>query len=155
MEDLERTFVWHVWHRVTSRESAGEALRSPKKLYPVDPLTWHVVEGWALGVMTGRMIDINYHLITERDGLPPKDFYTRRSPMRSRRCLATWRPSRRRSNGRDQHTTCCSWRSWRGWSCWPEGPRIAAGRATRLFDCGIGVELFRYTEADADVVGPD
>lgn len=50
MEDLERTFVWHVWHRVKSRESAGEALRSPKKLYPVDPLTWHVIEGWALGV---------------------------------------------------------------------------------------------------------
>jgi predicted AAA+ superfamily ATPase len=39
-----------VWHRVKSRESAAEALRSPKKLYPVDPLTWHVIEGWALGV---------------------------------------------------------------------------------------------------------
>ena len=50
VEDLERTFVWHVWHRVKSRESAAEALRSPKKLYPVDPLTWHVIEGWALGV---------------------------------------------------------------------------------------------------------
>lgn len=25
--------------------------------------------------MVGRMIDINYHVITERDGLPPKDFY--------------------------------------------------------------------------------
>lgn len=25
--------------------------------------------------MIGRMIDINYHIITERDGLPPKDFY--------------------------------------------------------------------------------
>ena len=23
----------------------------------------------------GRMIDINYHVITERDGLPPKDFH--------------------------------------------------------------------------------
>lgn len=23
----------------------------------------------------GRMIDINYHVVTERDGLPPKDFY--------------------------------------------------------------------------------
>jgi hypothetical protein len=50
VEDLERTFVWHVWHRVKSQESAAEALRSPKKLYPVDPLTWHVIEGWALGV---------------------------------------------------------------------------------------------------------
>lgn len=25
--------------------------------------------------MIGRMIDINYHVITEREGLPPKDFY--------------------------------------------------------------------------------
>ncbi|MBI2401678.1 MAG: DUF86 domain-containing protein [Gemmatimonadetes bacterium] len=25
--------------------------------------------------MIGRMLDINYHVITERDGLPPKDFY--------------------------------------------------------------------------------
>jgi uncharacterized protein YutE (UPF0331/DUF86 family) len=23
----------------------------------------------------GRMIDINYHVVTERDGVPPKDFY--------------------------------------------------------------------------------
>jgi uncharacterized protein YutE (UPF0331/DUF86 family) len=23
----------------------------------------------------GRMIDVNYHIITERDGLPPKDFH--------------------------------------------------------------------------------
>lgn len=23
----------------------------------------------------GRMIDINYHVVTERDGLPPKDLY--------------------------------------------------------------------------------
>jgi predicted AAA+ superfamily ATPase len=50
VEDLERTFVWHVWHRVKGAGSASEALRSPKKLYPVDPLTWHVIEGWALGV---------------------------------------------------------------------------------------------------------
>jgi predicted AAA+ superfamily ATPase len=50
VEDLERTFLWHVWHRVKSRDSAEEALRSPKKLYPVDPLAWHVIEGWALGL---------------------------------------------------------------------------------------------------------
>jgi predicted AAA+ superfamily ATPase len=50
VEDLERTFVWHLWHRLKSRESAAEALRSPKKLYPVDPLSWHVIEGWATGV---------------------------------------------------------------------------------------------------------
>lgn len=25
--------------------------------------------------MIGRMIDINYHIITERDGVPPKDFH--------------------------------------------------------------------------------
>lgn len=50
VEDLERTFVWHVWHRLKSGEHASEALRSPKKLYPVDPLTWHVLEGWALGI---------------------------------------------------------------------------------------------------------
>ncbi len=23
----------------------------------------------------GRMIDINYHIVTERDGVPPRDFY--------------------------------------------------------------------------------
>lgn len=37
--------------------------------------THQLVAERLLEVMIGRMIDINYHLITERDGLPPKDFY--------------------------------------------------------------------------------
>lgn len=37
--------------------------------------THQLVAGRLLERIIGRMIDINYHLITERDTLPPKDFY--------------------------------------------------------------------------------
>ena len=49
---IERAFVWHVYWR-TLQSTAGmecaPALRSPKKLYPADPLTWHTLAAWSRG----------------------------------------------------------------------------------------------------------
>lgn len=49
---IERAFVWHVyWRTLQSTSGAGctPALRSPKKLYPADPLTWHTLAAWSRG----------------------------------------------------------------------------------------------------------
>jgi uncharacterized protein len=49
LEDAQAAFLWHVLYRVKSLDSPVHAPRSPKKLYPVDPLTWHVLKGWVAG----------------------------------------------------------------------------------------------------------
>lgn len=49
IEDAERLFLWHVLYRAHSAERPTPALRSPKKLYPVDPFAWHVLASWAAG----------------------------------------------------------------------------------------------------------
>ncbi len=49
---IERAFVWHVYWRtlrVDADASCAPALRSPKKLYPADPLTWHTLAAWSRG----------------------------------------------------------------------------------------------------------
>lgn len=38
-------------------------------------MTHQLVAERLLERIIGRMIDINYHVVSERDGLPPKDFY--------------------------------------------------------------------------------
>jgi len=49
LEDAEAAFVWHIYHRVKTPDEAVPAPRSPKKLYPVDPFTWHVLASWISG----------------------------------------------------------------------------------------------------------
>ncbi|MGH7634239.1 MAG: DUF4143 domain-containing protein, partial [Gemmatimonadaceae bacterium] len=49
VEDAERLFLWHVLYRSQDERTARPALKSPKKLYPVDPFTWHVLASWAGG----------------------------------------------------------------------------------------------------------
>lgn len=49
IEDAERLFLWHVLYRAQEVREAARALRSPKKLYPVDPFAWHVLASWAAG----------------------------------------------------------------------------------------------------------
>jgi uncharacterized protein len=49
VEDAEAMFLWHVFYRSQSPDEAAPALRSPKKLYPADPFSWHVLASWAAG----------------------------------------------------------------------------------------------------------
>jgi hypothetical protein len=49
LEDAEAAFVWHIYQRVKTPEAPAPAPRSPKKLYPVDPFTWHVLASWISG----------------------------------------------------------------------------------------------------------
>lgn len=49
VEDAERLFLWHVLYRGQTPDTPLRALRSPKKLYPVDPFAWHVLEHWVTG----------------------------------------------------------------------------------------------------------
>lgn len=49
IENAQAAFVWHVLFRVRTLGKPQEAPRSPKKLYTVDPLTWHLLRSWALG----------------------------------------------------------------------------------------------------------
>jgi predicted AAA+ superfamily ATPase len=49
VEDAEKLFLWHVLQRARSATTPAPALRSPKKLYPVDPFSWHVLASWAAG----------------------------------------------------------------------------------------------------------
>lgn len=49
IEDAERLFLWHVLYRGQSATDTARALKSPKKLYPADPFTWHVLASWAAG----------------------------------------------------------------------------------------------------------
>lgn len=49
LEDAEAAFVWHIYQRVRTPDGPSPAPRSPKKLYPVDPFTWHVLASWITG----------------------------------------------------------------------------------------------------------
>ncbi len=49
VEDAEALFLWHVLHRAQQPEGPAPAFRSPKKLYPADPFSWHVLASWANG----------------------------------------------------------------------------------------------------------
>ncbi len=49
VEDLELAYVWHIVYRVLDAEAGNVALKSPKRLYPVDPFTWHVLSAWSQG----------------------------------------------------------------------------------------------------------
>lgn len=53
---IERVFVWHVYWRTLRTDNdapCAPALRSPKKLYPTDPLTWHTLAAWSRGNRPG------------------------------------------------------------------------------------------------------
>ncbi|MHB2032202.1 MAG: ATP-binding protein [Gemmatimonadaceae bacterium] len=49
VEDAEGLFLWHILYRAQEADSPTPALRSPKKLYPADPFSWHVLASWASG----------------------------------------------------------------------------------------------------------
>lgn len=49
VEDAEHLFLWHVLYRAQGAADLSPAFRSPKKLYPMDPFTWHVLASWAAG----------------------------------------------------------------------------------------------------------
>lgn len=49
IEDAEAMFLWSVFYRTQDISTPVPALRSPKKLYPSDPFTWHVLASWAMG----------------------------------------------------------------------------------------------------------
>jgi predicted AAA+ superfamily ATPase len=51
VEDLEELFVWHVYHRVKDPDRRSPAFKSPKKLYPVDPFTFHTLYAWGQGAV--------------------------------------------------------------------------------------------------------
>jgi predicted AAA+ superfamily ATPase len=46
LEDAQAAFLWHILYRVESLDAPARASRSPKKLYPADPFTWHVLNSW-------------------------------------------------------------------------------------------------------------
>jgi predicted AAA+ superfamily ATPase len=49
IEDAERLFLWHVLYRTRDMAASAPAFRSPKKLYPHDPFSWHVLASWVAG----------------------------------------------------------------------------------------------------------
>jgi predicted AAA+ superfamily ATPase len=49
VEDAEKLFLWHVLQRARDATTPAPAFRSPKKLYPVDPFSWHALASWAAG----------------------------------------------------------------------------------------------------------
>jgi predicted AAA+ superfamily ATPase len=49
LEDAEAMFLWHIFYRTKSLERLRPAPRSPKKLYPADPFTWHSLASWTYG----------------------------------------------------------------------------------------------------------
>jgi predicted AAA+ superfamily ATPase len=49
IEDAEQLFLWHVLQRSQNAATLRPALKSPKKLYPVDPFTWHMLSSWVDG----------------------------------------------------------------------------------------------------------
>jgi predicted AAA+ superfamily ATPase len=44
---LEESYVSIVMQQTKSLTSPSPAFRSPKKLHPLDPLFWHLIQGWA------------------------------------------------------------------------------------------------------------
>lgn len=53
IEDLELAYVWHIFYRVLDAQAHDVALKSPKRLYPVDPFTWHMLSAWSQGGDSG------------------------------------------------------------------------------------------------------
>jgi predicted AAA+ superfamily ATPase len=49
VEDAEKLFLWHVLQRAQDATTPKPLFRSPKKLYPADPFSWHVLASWAAG----------------------------------------------------------------------------------------------------------
>jgi len=49
MEDAEKLFLWHILPRAHDALTPAPLFRSPKKLYPADPFSWHVLASWAGG----------------------------------------------------------------------------------------------------------
>jgi uncharacterized protein len=49
LENAERLYLWHILYRAQAANNPTPALRSPKKLFPVDPFAWHVLAAWAGG----------------------------------------------------------------------------------------------------------
>lgn len=53
VEDLENAYLWHVFKRVKDPSGCEPAQKSPKKLYPLDPFTWHMLSAWGRGITGG------------------------------------------------------------------------------------------------------
>ena len=49
LENAEAAYVWHILYRQINIGPPDPALQSPKKIYSVDPLTWHTLHTWTLG----------------------------------------------------------------------------------------------------------
>jgi uncharacterized protein len=49
VEDAEKLFLWHVLQRAENATTPKPLYKSPKKLYPADPFSWHVLASWAAG----------------------------------------------------------------------------------------------------------
>jgi uncharacterized protein len=49
VEDAEKLFLWHVLQRAENAVTPKALYKSPKKLYPADPFSWHVLASWAAG----------------------------------------------------------------------------------------------------------
>lgn len=49
LEDAQAAFAWHIIFRLKTLRGPTPAPRSPKKLYPADPFTRHVLVSWVHG----------------------------------------------------------------------------------------------------------
>ncbi|GEM_PF-300225 len=50
LEDAELAYVWHILYRVIKLGNSQPAPGSPKKIYPIDPFTWHTLHCWSAGI---------------------------------------------------------------------------------------------------------
>ncbi|GLC28302.1 hypothetical protein rosag_48150 [Roseisolibacter agri] len=53
VEDVESAYVWHLLYRTKTVDAAAPTFKSPKRLYPLDPFTWHMLDAWSRNVPTG------------------------------------------------------------------------------------------------------
>lgn len=53
LEDLELAYLWHIYYRTMDAAACRVALKSPKRLYPLDPFTWHVLSAWSNASASG------------------------------------------------------------------------------------------------------
>jgi predicted AAA+ superfamily ATPase len=51
LEDMEELYVWHIFQRVKEPDRPSPAFKSPKKLYPLDPFTFHTLNAWGRGAL--------------------------------------------------------------------------------------------------------
>jgi predicted AAA+ superfamily ATPase len=49
LEDMEELYVWHIFQRVKHPDRPSPAFKSPKRLYPADPFTFHALYSWGRG----------------------------------------------------------------------------------------------------------